>query len=346
MEYSFATLSHHWLTEGEPKVLHIEASEGDVLGQAMAIPAELGHGYFDLIQLPFGTSFFKGVQSFHPAASGQLLPVGEFDIDYGEPCFMVQTVRGGRICHREFLPEATLLYEQGRDLFCHMTHRRVIPMADGTFDSDMVALCLRMSSLRALLGEAETAALLETLGITALPAYSVRTMPKALASILHDALAQPLKGSAQKVFLQAKAIEYLTSLSRHLETGRKGLSPAHGLREAVQSLHAWLQDLEGKPPSLEDLARRFGYPARRLNAAFTVEYSVSIHAFIAGHRLEEARAALLDSEVPVEDLSRRMGYSHVNHFYAAFKRRFGHPPGSLRRNAWKACAEPPGEDRA
>jgi len=333
MEYSFATLSHHRLTEGEPKGVHIEASEGDVLGQPMAIPPELGHGYFDLIQLPFGTSFFKGVQQFLPAASGQLIPMGEFAIDYGEPCFLVQTVRGGRICHREFLPEATLLYEEGRDLFCHMTHRRVIPMAEGTFDSDMVALCLRMSSLRALLGEAEASSLLEALGITALPAYSVRTMPKALADILHDALTHPLQGSVRKVFLQAKAIEYLTTLSNHLQPNQQAPSLGQGLQDAVRALHACLLEVAGKPPTLEELARRFGYSARRLNGAFTLTYGVSIHAFIAGQRMEEARDALLRRNVAVKDLSERLGYSHVNHFYTAFKRHFGYAPGSLRRGA-------------
>jgi len=30
-------------------------------------------------------------------------------------------------------------------------------------------------------------------------------------------------------------------------------------------------------------------------------------------------------------LAARLGYSHVNHFIAAFKKKFGYPPGSLRK---------------
>lgn len=333
MEHSFATLKRRGLTEGKAPGLAIEASERDVLGEPVVIPAELGHGFFDLIQLPFGTSFFRGVHHFLPAANGRLIPLGEFDIDYGEPCFMVQTVRGGRICHREFLPEATLLYEEGRDLFCHMTRRQVIPMADGSSDSEMVALCVRLSSLQALLGEAEAAALLEALGIAALPAYAVRAMPKALAALLHEALARPLQGSVRKVLLQAKAMEYLSGLSHYLQATQEGSVTGPRLRDSVRALHAFLLESEGKPPSLEDLSRRFRQPARRLNQAFALEYGVSIHAFIASHRLDAARQALLHSDVPLKNLAERMGYSHVNHFYAAYKRRFGHSPGTLRRGS-------------
>ena len=333
MSTSFSSLKLRWLIEDAAGPLELLATEGDQLGRALRIDPAMGQGYFDLLQLPYGSSFFKGVQRFLPAASGHLVPVGEFEIDYGQPSFMVQTVRGSRICHREFLPEQRLIYEEGRDLFCHMEKRHVIPMGDGSHDSEMVSLCLHLSSLEALLGEAEAAALLEALGIRELPSYAVRSMPKAFAGLLHGAMARPLKGSVRKLFLQAKALEYLSAISEHLQLGMRQDSRGISLRPQVQALHDYLLDLAGKVPALEALAQKFGLPARRLNEAFALEYGESIYSFIAGYRLDQARSALAESDIPMKVLSDRLGYSHVNHFINAFRRRFGEPPGRFRSSA-------------
>lgn len=332
---SFTSLHLQWLLEGTPGVQAILAGEADQEGVPLRIPPELGSGHFDLIHLPFESSLFRGVHRFLPAASGQLVPLGDLTIDYGEPVFLVQTVRGGRICHEESIPPVTLLYEDGRDLFCHSRARRLVPKVDGSTDSDMVSLCIRIQSLVALLGDREARALLEALGIPEAPALAVRAMPKALAALLHAALAKPLLGSARRLFAQAKALEYLSALWDHLRLGLAPPSSPGDPRKAVRALREHLLGLEGKIPALETLAWQFGLPARRLNAAFAQEYGESICAFIAGHRLDEAREALLREDVPMKVLSERLGYSHVNHFINAFRRRFGQPPGSLRRAARK-----------
>ncbi len=332
MSTSFSSLKLRWLIEETADPLELLATEGDQLGRALHIDPAMGQGHFDLIQLPYGSSFFKGVQRFLPAASGHLVPVGEFEIDYGQPSFMVQTVRGSRICHREFIPEQRLIYEEGRDLFCHMEKRHVIPMGDGSHDSEMVSLCLHLSSLEALLGEADAAALLEALGIQRLPSYVIRSMPKALAGLLHGAMARPLQGSVRKLYLQAKALEYLSALSEHLQPVKHQDSRSSSLRLQVHALHGHLLDLAGKVPALEALARQFGIPARRLNEVFTLEYGESIYSFIAGYRLDQARNALTESDIPMKVLADRLGYSHVNHFINAFRRRFGEPPGRFRKS--------------
>jgi len=51
----------------------------------------------------------------------------------------------------------------------------------------------------------------------------------------------------------------------------------------------------------------------------------------ADWRLNEAYVAIRDSDVALKVLASRLGYSHVNHFNRAFRCKFGHPPGQLRR---------------
>ncbi len=63
------------------------------------------------------------------------------------------------------------------------------------------------------------------------------------------------------------------------------------------------------------------------------EYGQSTFSHMTGQRLAQAHALLSTDSVPMKLLAARLGYSHVNHFISAFKKRFGYPPGSVRRKA-------------
>jgi AraC-like DNA-binding protein len=99
----------------------------------------------------------------------------------------------------------------------------------------------------------------------------------------------------------------------------------------VQALHEYLSRLEGKLPTLSLLSKQFGLSARRLNEAFAAEYGQSIFAYITDQRLQAAHEVMVVTDEPMKRVAERLGYAHVNHFIAAFKRKYGYTPGQLRR---------------
>jgi AraC-like DNA-binding protein len=103
------------------------------------------------------------------------------------------------------------------------------------------------------------------------------------------------------------------------------------IKDKVHALHEHLLTSEGKLPTLDQLAKTFTCSVKRLNQAFVSEYGKSIYDFISTTRIEAAHAAILNSDTPLKILAARLGYSHVNHFNAAFRKKFGYPPGSLRK---------------
>ncbi len=125
-------------------------------------------------------------------------------------------------------------------------------------------------------------------------------------------------------------LDYLAGLLSHLSTPQAS-SKERSHRNLVHDLHHHLVRLEGRMPTLSELAIEFGLSARRLNTEFMAEFGQSIFSFVTNHRLDQAHALLLVEAMPMKVLASRLGYSHVNHFIAAFKRKFGYPPGSLRR---------------
>jgi len=315
---------------------HAEAKETEGPGDGnerhpIAVPNECGEGYFNVLNLAYETTFIRSIHKFKPSSFGHLIPFGECRMDYEGPTFFAQVMRRGSACHREFSQEANLSFEEGKDLFAHSDRRHGILMMNGTPESEMMSLCMKISSVEALLGEAETDQLLRALDIHGMPAFSVRSMPKSIGDLLHLALREPLKGTAKRLHAQMMALEYLSALFKHLSPMGATHAQTQLDKGRARALYAHLLDLEGKIPTLEQLARRFECSARRLNADFVEVYGESINAFITGHRLAQARTALLQSDVPMKALADRLGYTHVNNFIIAFKRRFGVSPGSMRR---------------
>ena len=92
-----------------------------------------------------------------------------------------------------------------------------------------------------------------------------------------------------------------------------------------------LENSEGSIPSLSNLSKKFGISSAKLNSEFIKTYNESIYSYIWNLRLFQAYKALTATDLPMKTIAHKIGYSHVNHFIFAFKKRFGVTPGSLRK---------------
>lgn len=110
-------------------------------------------------------------------------------------------------------------------------------------------------------------------------------------------------------------------------------------RHRVHSIRDYVTEVEGRFPTLDELSRVFGRSARTLNNEFAAEFGETIFDYMTNHRLMMAHEAILTSDVALKKVADTLGYTHVNNFSAAFRRKFGCPPGSLRRRR-TACAGP------
>jgi AraC-like DNA-binding protein len=69
------------------------------------------------------------------------------------------------------------------------------------------------------------------------------------------------------------------------------------------------------------------------NAAGALIYKVlgrSFFDYLNSRRMEKAHALIIESKIPINDISRQCGFALTNSFYKAFKRRFGCSPSVLR----------------
>jgi AraC family transcriptional regulator, transcriptional activator of the genes for pyochelin and ferripyochelin receptors len=156
--------------------------------------------------------------------------------------------------------------------------------------------------------------------------------PTALGSVaaLIEELGQSERyGDLRRLFLESTA---LSLLARALSGAFIAPAPL-GVRERDRMLEARALLLERMrdPPTLQALARMVGTNEFRLKHDFKLLFGEPVHAFLLRRRLEHARALLLERERSVKEIAADVGYAHVAHFSAAFRKRFGMPPTALRR---------------
>lgn len=334
-EQPFKSVTYAWLADGTENT---SGTMGTDFGQPgwipYPIPPEMGHGGYELIELSFGMSLVHSTLSFNPYATGQLLPVMDVDAEFREPAFQAMASRGFHGIVTEHLPPSRIEISPGNDLFRHTSRYRSNFTVDTSFSLEACHLSIACSVLERLIGAPDVATIFDKLAISDPPAIVVRAIPLHVSNLMMQAGSRGFTGSTRRLYCQAKILEYLAALIGHFSTAIP--IPVEHRRKSVERTQAIRQQLissEGRLPSLDELACQYGRSAKLLNEEFTQEFGKSIFAFANDHRLAEAHAALLQTDVPIKQIGARLGYAHVSNFTIAFKRRFGYSPGSLRRKS-------------
>lgn len=159
--------------------------------------------------------------------------------------------------------------------------------------------------------------------------------PSACHRLVDQLAADTFAGAARRLHVEAKVLELLAlsldATERHEKTA-SGASPSPDERRRLAAARDRLAADPLDPPALTALAREVGLSPRRLNDGFRALFGVTVLGWLRDARLELGRNLLLDG-LPIKEVAYRLGYSHVNNFTAAFRARFGEPPGRHRRSA-------------
>jgi AraC-like DNA-binding protein len=329
----FSAVSFEWLSEAGVAIPGSRDSDFRNAGwMAYPMPSEQGKGGYEVLDLTLGMTFVQTTVEFHAGVLGRQLPLMDVAAQYLEPTFQAMVFRGLRGAVHESYPPAKLAISPGIDLFRYTTHYQSAFFADASFSGDACHVSVGRSMLDQLIGQVTAEALLQGLGIQGIPSVTARAVPLHVSRLLFSAATPTLAGAARKLFCQAKVLEYLAAMVQ-VVCAQKDAAPEHNLRSQhrANAIYARLSASEGKLPTLDELALEYGSSAKVLNEEFAKEFGKSIYVFMTEHRLQQAHAALQHTHTSIKQLAAALGYSHVNNFTNAFKKKFGYPPGSLRR---------------
>jgi AraC-like DNA-binding protein len=84
------------------------------------------------------------------------------------------------------------------------------------------------------------------------------------------------------------------------------------------------------PPGLSELARIIGINEYKLKRGFKEMFGNTVFGYLSDLRLEMAKNELLENRNTASTIASELGYSSVQHFSNAFKKKFGYAPSKLK----------------
>ena len=183
-------------------------------------------------------------------------------------------------------------------------------------------------------GERAPEILRKALGNGDFPGSSLGQTPStpAMKRIARDVALHPYHGPAEKLYLQGKILELLAEAAstgpdcRKTQTG-----PRAAAREKVAEAVDILSANPENPPTPEHLAQSLGVGYKTLNRGFAKYFGETVFQYTRRMALDHAKKTLDESGLTVAEVAFRYGFCNPSAFIAAYRRRFGQTPGTIKK---------------
>lgn len=147
-------------------------------------------------------------------------------------------------------------------------------------------------------------------------------------AILHCNYTDPLK----RMFFYSKTVEMLVlqaeSFDRAMSRKETYIRKEYDRERIVFARDYLIKNIDC-PPTLVELARIAGINEYKLKRGFKETFNQTVFEYLSDVRLELARIDLLEKRRSVTEIAFQLGYSSLQHFSAAFKKKFGIPPSKV-----------------
>mgnify|MGYP001041294879 CR=1 FL=1 len=163
------------------------------------------------------------------------------------------------------------------------------------------------------------------------PGYSLDINGQ-MHQIIHDITYTSYTGHMKRLFLEAKMVELFLLQASVFDA--QLLAPATDLRpQDVERLYAAREYLDTHyhdTCSILSLSLIAGLNQKKLKQGFKSLFGHTVFGYLSHVRMEKARQLLLDEKKTVGEVAELVGYQYPQHFTAAFRRKYGILPGSLK----------------
>ncbi|UKO96889.1 AraC family transcriptional regulator [Nostoc sp. UHCC 0870] len=156
------------------------------------------------------------------------------------------------------------------------------------------------------------------------------TVTPAMRSLAQQMWNPPYRGAAKRMYLQAKVFELV---AMHLDLIASDQQPIYELPgfkpDTIARIHHAKEILTTQlehPPLLCELAQQVGVSVRTLQRGFSALFNTTVMGYLTQQRLDNAQRLLRQGDHKVSEVANLVGYSHLSHFAAAFKRQYGITP--------------------
>ncbi len=291
---------------------------------------DLGSAKLRTQRLGLGMTMFQWKFSLTEKVLGEKIPLTHITSTYPEKSLAIASVFGGSVGFNDADLPNEILVGPDTELFRVMKGVETTLNLYGSKEVVLIHLRISKERLNILLGDVATSALFRMLNLDKPPYCHLQKTSLKIRALLYSTLRDIDPKMHNAFSAQIKIIEYLTSLiSQSTATDGKELNPK--LTKAAEELNRILSSVEESFEPLINLAKANNVSPRILDAEFKKRFGLSSFAFTLNKGLDDAHSELSLKDTPLKVISANLGYKHVNHFSAAFKKKFGYSPSKLRK---------------
>ncbi|WP_160714845.1 helix-turn-helix transcriptional regulator [Chitinophaga solisilvae] len=154
----------------------------------------------------------------------------------------------------------------------------------------------------------------------------------AMHQCIREIMACKFAGGLKLLFLQSKAVEMLTLQAEafdRIENSRSTVLHSSRDRDCIMQAREYLLQHMATPPSLTELAAITGTNVFKLKNGFKELFDTTVFGYLGEVKMSRAKE-MLEEGMAIKEVSEILGYSSVQHFGTAFRKRFGITPGAVR----------------
>jgi AraC family transcriptional activator of pyochelin receptor len=155
-----------------------------------------------------------------------------------------------------------------------------------------------------------------------------------MLGILEEVKHCEFSGGLKKLYLQSKLLELLALQCEQYEQYERVSESAVIIsatdKEKIYFARDILLQRIQNPPSLQELSRLCGLNEFKLKNGFKQVFDNTVYGYLNDHRMLHARRLVLEGSTSLTDIADIFGFSSIQHFSTAFKKRFGMSPLKMR----------------
>ena len=299
---------------------------------AIPYPPEMAKGFTEHLPTFDGIVLIRDHHQFIKNACPPTIQLGKFSVKFDAPVFVIHIVHSGKIDMHSRMPQLKILRENGTVLFARVHEYDVDQTVYTNEDITTTTLIVPESTIVDYLGNKGWESLHQTLALNEKSPFIFLPLPMKISNELFFTLPQNLGKKMQILYVQSIIIKFLANIKIHITSSSLSLFKTNSIEFKIEDVHHHLMTSHGAIPTLKELGKYFGIAPTKLNALFALAYNESVYSFVSNLRLFQAYQALTVQDLPMKNIAHKVGYSHVNHFIYAFKKKFGMTPGQYRKS--------------
>lgn len=163
-------------------------------------------------------------------------------------------------------------------------------------------------------------------------AFSQSITP-AMQTVMGQILSCPYHGATRCAYLERKALELVALRLNAVQSPATSILSADDCDRIYQAESMLRHQLQ-QPPSVEVLARQVALNRLKLNQGFHQIFGTTPYGHLRYCRLQEARRLLMTTDLAVEQVAQRVGYTSRSRFASAFRQEYGLNPKAFQMHCW------------